>query len=108
MTGRVVYFTMGLPIVTTIIFVGRALSLENAREGVDLVWRTWRGGELAKGSLWQTAVGQVLYVQSFRISNHLLTPEQLLHRYRLRILHLLRKLQPETRQCCHGRHPDLW
>jgi len=61
MTGRVVYFTMGLPIVTTIIFVGRALSLPNAREGVDLVWRTWRSEELASGTVWQTAVGQVFF-----------------------------------------------
>lgn len=61
MTGRVVYFTMGLPIVTTIIFVGRALSLENAREGVDLVWRTWRSDQLASGAVWQTAVGQVFF-----------------------------------------------
>ncbi|EDU50765.1 sodium-dependent noradrenaline transporter [Pyrenophora tritici-repentis Pt-1C-BFP] len=61
MTGRVVYFTMGLPIVTTIIFVGRALSLPNAREGVDLVWRTWRSDQLASGVVWQTAVGQVFF-----------------------------------------------
>ncbi|KAH7408239.1 hypothetical protein DE146DRAFT_752384 [Phaeosphaeria sp. MPI-PUGE-AT-0046c] len=61
MTGRVVYFTMGLPIVTTIIFVGRALSLDNASAGVALVWRTWRGGQLASGQVWQTAVGQVFF-----------------------------------------------
>lgn len=61
MTGRVVYFTMGLPIITTIIFVGRALSLENAREGVDLVWRHWDSAALASGTVWQTAVGQVFF-----------------------------------------------
>ncbi|KAH8733065.1 hypothetical protein GQ44DRAFT_766128 [Phaeosphaeriaceae sp. PMI808] len=61
MTGRVVYFTMGLPIVTTIIFVGRALSLENASEGVALVWRTWRSDQLAFGTVWQVAVGQVFF-----------------------------------------------
>lgn len=61
MTGRVVYFTMGLPIVTTIIFVGRALSLDNAGEGVRLLWATWRGGQLASGTVWQTAVGQVFF-----------------------------------------------
>ena len=59
MTGRVVYFTMGLPILTTIIFVGRALSLENAREGVALLWTNWRSDQLASGTVWQTAVGQV-------------------------------------------------
>lgn len=61
MTGRVVYFTMGLPIVTTIIFVGRALSLDNARAGVDLVWRHWDSSQLASGAVWQTAVGQVFF-----------------------------------------------
>ncbi|KAF2660352.1 SNF-domain-containing protein [Lophiostoma macrostomum CBS 122681] len=60
-TGRVVYFTMGLPIVTTIIFVGRSLSLDNASEGVKLVWATWRSDQLASGTVWQTAVGQVFF-----------------------------------------------
>ncbi|KAF2789578.1 SNF-domain-containing protein [Melanomma pulvis-pyrius CBS 109.77] len=60
-TGRVVYFTMGLPIITTIIFVGRALSLENAGEGVRLLWATWRSDQLASGTVWQTAVGQVFF-----------------------------------------------
>ncbi|KAJ4304517.1 hypothetical protein N0V90_000043 [Kalmusia sp. IMI 367209] len=61
MTGRVVYFTMGLPIVTTIIFVGRALSLENAGAGVRLLWTNWRSDQLASGTVWQTAVGQVFF-----------------------------------------------
>jgi solute carrier family 6 GABA transporter-like protein 1 len=61
LTGLVVYFTMGLPIVTTIIFVGRALSLENAAAGVKLLWGTWRGVQLASGTVWQTAVGQVFF-----------------------------------------------
>ncbi|KAL5358524.1 hypothetical protein BJX96DRAFT_44039 [Aspergillus floccosus] len=61
LTGRVVYWTMGLPIVTTIILVGRSVSLENAGEGVRLLWATWRGGQLASGTVWQTAVGQVFF-----------------------------------------------
>lgn len=61
LTGRVVYFTMGLPIITTIIFVGRALSLDNAGEGVRLMWATWRSDQLASGTVWQTAVGQVFF-----------------------------------------------
>jgi solute carrier family 6 GABA transporter-like protein 1 len=60
-TGRVVYFTMGLPIVTTIIIVGRSLSLENAGAGVRLLWATWRGEALRSGTVWQTAVGQVFF-----------------------------------------------
>lgn len=61
MTGRVVYFTMGLPIVTTIIFVGRSLSLPNAGAGVRLLWTNFRGEQLASGTVWQTAVGQVFF-----------------------------------------------
>ncbi|KAK2763058.1 hypothetical protein FQN54_009691 [Arachnomyces sp. PD_36] len=61
LTGRVVYWTMGLPIVTTIILVGRSVSLENAGEGVKMLWGTWRGEQLASGSVWQTAVGQVFF-----------------------------------------------
>jgi solute carrier family 6 GABA transporter-like protein 1 len=52
---------MGLPIITTIIFVGRALSLPNAGEGVRLLWATWRSDQLASGTIWQTAVGQVFF-----------------------------------------------
>lgn len=61
LTGRVVYFTMGLPIVMTIVLIGRSLSLDRAGEGVKMFWGTWRGSELAKGSLWQTACGQVFF-----------------------------------------------
>ncbi|RJE22810.1 transporter [Aspergillus sclerotialis] len=61
MTGRVVYFTMGLPIVTTIILVGRSCSLDNAGEGIRLLWATWRSDQLASGTVWQTAVGQVFF-----------------------------------------------
>lgn len=61
LTGRVVYFTMGLPIVTTLVLVGRACSLENAGAGVRLVWATWRPDQLASPTVWQTAVGQVFF-----------------------------------------------
>ncbi|KAL2376667.1 hypothetical protein RJZ90_007345 [Blastomyces dermatitidis] len=61
LTGRVVYWTMGLPIVTTIILVGRSCSLENAVEGVKLLWATWRGAQLATPKVWQIAVGQVFF-----------------------------------------------
>ncbi|KAI0506737.1 sodium-dependent noradrenaline transporter [Xylaria bambusicola] len=61
MTGRVVYFTMGVPIITTLIIVGRATSLENAGAGIRLVWATWRGDQLKSGTVWQTAVGQVFF-----------------------------------------------
>lgn len=61
LTGRVVYFTMGLPIVITFVLIGRSLSLENAAEGVKLFWATWNGDQLADGTIWQTACGQVFF-----------------------------------------------
>lgn len=61
LTGRVVYFTMGLPIVITIVLIGRSLSLENASQGVKLFWATWNGDKLASGEIWQTACGQVFF-----------------------------------------------
>jgi solute carrier family 6 GABA transporter-like protein 1 len=85
MTGRVVYFTMGLPIVTTIIFVGRALSLENDGEGVACL------ADLER--------------RSARVWNRLADghgPSLLLHRYRLRLLYELCQLQSETLEYRHG------
>lgn len=61
LTGRVVYFTMGLPFIVTIILVGRGVSLPNAGDGIRLVWATFRGSELASGQVWQTACGQVFF-----------------------------------------------
>lgn len=61
MTGRVVYFTMGLPIVITIILVGRSVSLENAGRGVKLYFGEWHGDKLGNGEIWQTAAGQVFF-----------------------------------------------
>ncbi|KAK7416829.1 hypothetical protein QQZ08_011852 [Neonectria magnoliae] len=61
LTGRVVYFTMGLPIVMTIVLVGRSVSLENAGRGIKLYFGEWHGDKLAKGDIWQTAAGQVFF-----------------------------------------------
>lgn len=107
LTGRVVYFTMGLPVITTIIFVGRAVSLDNAGEGIRLLWATWRGSQLADGTVWQTAVGQVFFSTGVGfgvgvIRFFAVTPANL-----TLVLYILCVLQPETFQCCHGLHPDL-
>lgn len=61
LTGRVVYFTMGLPIVMTLVLVGRSVSLENAGRGIKLYFGEWHGEKLAKGDIWQTAAGQVFF-----------------------------------------------
>ncbi|KIW59961.1 hypothetical protein PV05_00218 [Exophiala xenobiotica] len=61
LTGRVVYFTMGLPVIMTIILIGRSVSLENAGAGIKLYFATWYGSKLADGKIWQDAVGQVFF-----------------------------------------------
>lgn len=61
LTGRVVYFTMGLPILTIIILLGRGVSLPNATQGIRYAWATWRGDTLANGQIWQDACGQIFF-----------------------------------------------
>lgn len=60
-TGRAVYFTMGLPIIMLIILMGRSLSLENAGQGVKYYFAEWHGEKLAGGQIWQGACGQVFF-----------------------------------------------
>ncbi|KAI7105533.1 SNF-domain-containing protein [Hortaea werneckii] len=60
-TGRAVYFTMGLPIIFTIILIGRCTSLENAGRGIKLYFATWNGDQLSNPDIWQTACGQVFF-----------------------------------------------
>ncbi|KAL8835107.1 MAG: hypothetical protein Q9205_003468 [Flavoplaca limonia] len=61
MTGRVVYVTMGVPVIIMIIILGRSVSLENAREGILLYVGEWNGGKLAGGAIWQAAAGQIFF-----------------------------------------------
>lgn len=61
LTGRVVYFTIGIPIVTVIILMGRSLSLENAKNGVKLYFAEWHSSKLADGKIWQDATGQIFF-----------------------------------------------
>lgn len=60
-TGRVVYFTMGLPVVMLIVILGRSLSLENATRGVKYYFAEWNGSKLASGGIWQAACGQIFF-----------------------------------------------
>ncbi|EOA88680.1 hypothetical protein ACJQWK_01735 [Exserohilum turcicum] len=60
-TARVVYITIVLPIVLTIILVGRGASLPNAGRGIKLYFGEFNGGQLASGKIWQAACSQVFY-----------------------------------------------
>lgn len=53
LTGRVVYFTMGLPFVVSIILIGRGASLENAGAGIKLYMGEWHSEKLAGAQIWQ-------------------------------------------------------
>lgn len=61
LTGRVVYVTMGLPIVIIIILLGRGVSLDNAIDGVRMYMGHWDGSKLATGDIWQAAAGQIFF-----------------------------------------------
>lgn len=61
LTGRVVYVTMGLPVVMIFILIGRSLSLPNAIDGVRLYFAEWHGEKLASGGIWQAACGQIFF-----------------------------------------------
>ncbi|CZT45072.1 related to sodium-and chloride-dependent GABA transporter 1 [Rhynchosporium secalis] len=59
--GSVVYFTMGLPIIITIVLIGRSVSLPNAGRGIKLYVGEFNGDQLGRGQIWQTACGQVFF-----------------------------------------------
>ncbi|KAL8868936.1 MAG: hypothetical protein Q9174_004651 [Haloplaca sp. 1 TL-2023] len=60
-SGRAAYVTMALPIVMTIILLGRCCSLENAGRGIKLYFGSWDSNNFGSGKLWQTACGQVFF-----------------------------------------------
>lgn len=59
--GRAVWVTMALPIVMSIIIIGRGVSLDNAGRGIRMYFAEWNGDQLARGQIWQTACGQVFF-----------------------------------------------
>jgi len=59
--GRVVYVTMGLPVVTAIILIGRGASLDNAWDGIRLYIGMWDGAKLSQGAIWQSACGHIFF-----------------------------------------------
>ena len=61
LTGRVVYITMGLPIIMIIILIGRGVSLPNAIDGIRMYFAEWHGDKLASGAIWQAACGQIFF-----------------------------------------------
>lgn len=61
-TGRITYFTMGLPIVLLFVFLGRALSLEGAELGIKEYIGRWDMSVLRTSpECWSTAVSQIFF-----------------------------------------------
>ncbi|KAM0278495.1 hypothetical protein ACHAQH_005162 [Verticillium albo-atrum] len=61
LTGRVVYFTMAMPLILMIVLIGRGCSLPNAIDGTRIYWAEWHPEKLANGTIWQEACGQVFF-----------------------------------------------
>jgi len=60
-TARAVYITIALPILLTIVLVGRGASLPNAGRGIKLYFGEFNGDQLGSGKIWQAATSQVFY-----------------------------------------------
>lgn len=61
-TGRVTYVTMGLPFLILFIFLGRALTLPGAREGITAYIGVWDMSVLsAEIEVWSVACSQVFF-----------------------------------------------
>jgi solute carrier family 6 GABA transporter-like protein 1 len=61
LTGRAVYFTMGLPIVMLFVLLGRSVSLPNAIDGIRYYVAEWHSEKLGTGDIWQAACGQIFF-----------------------------------------------
>lgn len=61
-TGRITYFTMGLPVVLVFVFLGRALSLSGSQEGVEEYIRNSNWEVLTeRPEVWSKATSQVFF-----------------------------------------------
>eukprot|EP00545_Synedropsis_sp_CCMP1620_P011504 CAMPEP_0119008526 /NCGR_PEP_ID=MMETSP1176-20130426/3760_1 /TAXON_ID=265551 /ORGANISM="Synedropsis recta cf, Strain CCMP1620" /LENGTH=674 /DNA_ID=CAMNT_0006960877 /DNA_START=57 /DNA_END=2081 /DNA_ORIENTATION=+ len=61
-TGRITYFTMGLPIVLLFVFLIRAVTLEGAGDGIEQYIGIWDMSVLTdRPDVWSTAVSQIFF-----------------------------------------------
>lgn len=61
LTGRIIYFTMAMPLIMIFILAVRSLSLPNASDGFKLYVGIWRTESLSGGKVWQDAFGQMFF-----------------------------------------------
>jgi solute carrier family 6 GABA transporter-like protein 1 len=61
-TGRITYFTMGLPVILLFIFLGRSASLDGSSAGIKEYIGIWDVSVLTEqGDVWSTAVSQIFF-----------------------------------------------
>ncbi|KAL3909998.1 MAG: hypothetical protein SGARI_002333 [Bacillariaceae sp.] len=61
-TGRIAYFTMGLPIVLLFVFLGKALTLPGASDGIEAYIGIWDMSVLTEqGEVWSVAASQIFF-----------------------------------------------
>jgi solute carrier family 6 GABA transporter-like protein 1 len=61
-TGRITYFTMGLPIILLFVFLGKAVSLPGASDGINAYIGQWDMNVLVtQPACWSTAVSQIFF-----------------------------------------------
>ncbi|KAF7192485.1 Sodium- and chloride-dependent GABA transporter 1 [Pseudocercospora fuligena] len=60
-TGKVVYVTMGLPIIIIFVLIVRGATLPGAIDGIKQYVGEFNGGQLVAGQIWQDSLGQVFY-----------------------------------------------
>ncbi len=61
LTGKIVYVTMLVPFVTCIAILIRAVTLENAINGIKLYVGEWHGDKLMSGNIWKDAIIQIFF-----------------------------------------------
>lgn len=61
-TGRIAYFTMGFPLILLFVFLGKALTLEGASDGVTAYIGVWDMSVLVEqGEVWSVACSQIFF-----------------------------------------------
>lgn len=60
-TGKVVYFTMLVPLITAIAILIRAVTLQNSWNGIKMYIAEFHASKLADGQIWKDAVIQIFY-----------------------------------------------
>ena len=71
-TGRITYFTMGLPVILLFVFLGRAVSLPGAQLGTQEYIKDTNWDVLSDGVVWSKAVSQIFFSLSITVSKHVI------------------------------------